>query len=360
VRTRDRTPSLAIFVLAILLFILAFATSATAATVSRWGSYLAGFGGAGPSETQTQPAPAGLSEVTIIDASNSSSYALRADGSVWAWGNGTVGQLGDGKLASSSTPVRVVFPKGIVIKTIGESKNAGYAIDSAGEAWAWGQGTADCLQGRVRSEPVKITGLTNLTEVQGGENHVLWLERDGMVLGCGANGVGQLGLGKGVGVAKSPTVITGLKSIVQISAGDRTLEARDSSGQVFMSGENTRGQVGVGSSEAAIWTPMQVPLPEPATSISAGGDLAPNGTNFAMTAKTLYGWGYDGQGQVGDRQTAPRLSPVDTGLHFASVAAGGTFVLGLDKEGNLYSWGRNAGGDLGIGRPGGTSFSRYS
>ena len=52
------------------------------------------------------------------------------------------------------------------------------------------------------------------------------------------------------------------------------------------------------------------------------------------------------RGEVGDGQRASKRSPVNTGLHFASVASGGTFVLGLDGEGNVYAWGA---GPLGTG-----------
>ncbi len=142
-----------------LLASLALTASATGTTVFRWGSYFAGVREPGPVETQGTPTPVDLSPVTMVEASNSSSYALKADGkTVWAWGDGLVGQLGDGSEASSSNPVQVEFPKGIVITTIGESKNQAYGIDSNGEAWTWGQGSSDCMPGRLHRKPVKIPG----------------------------------------------------------------------------------------------------------------------------------------------------------------------------------------------------------
>jgi alpha-tubulin suppressor-like RCC1 family protein len=337
----------------------ALTSAASAATASRWGAYHAGINDGGPKEKQNTPTPFGLSEVTAVQASNSSSYVLRADGSVWASGDGSVGQLGDGALNSSSTPVRVAFPKGIVIASIGEAKNQGYAIDSTGQAWTWGAGGAssDCIPGKIHSKPVSIPALTGVAAVQGGQNHVLWLTHQGTVLGCGTNTDGQLGLGDEVTRVDRPTVIPGLESIVQISSGNRTLEARDSSGRVFMAGENTSGQIGIGSSEEDVWTPTLVPVPEPATNIAAGGDLVPNGTSFAIAAGGVYGWGADEQGQVGDGQRKPKRSPVNTGLHFASIASGGAFVLGLDSEGNLYSWGSNSGGALGVPHTGSKSLT---
>ena len=183
-----------------LLASLALTASATGTTVFRWGSYFCG-----STRTRTgrnakvYPTPVDLSPVTMVEASNSSSYALKADGeTVWAWGDGTGRPAGDGSEASSSNPVQVEFPKGIVITTIGESKNQAYGIDSNGEAWTWGQGSSDCMAGRLHRKPVKIPGLNNLVAVQGGGNHVVWLERNGEVLGCGTNYDGQLGLGQDV------------------------------------------------------------------------------------------------------------------------------------------------------------------
>jgi alpha-tubulin suppressor-like RCC1 family protein len=343
--TMIRTPMLA------LCLTLIAASPAAAHSVNVWGSNL----GPETEELRFSPTPEeGLSEPVAIDASNSSGYALEANGTVKAWGDGGVGQLGDGTREDSSSAVTVQFPAGTVITSIGEAKDEGFAIDSTGHGWMWGANgyRSGCVPGTKQLVPVQISGLSKVVEVLGAENHSLWRKANGRVLGCGVNTVGQLGLGEAVDKVKTPTPIPGLSSITQISASDHTSEALNTSGRVFMAGENTEGQIGIGSSTEAIYSFTQVALPEAATYISDGGDFPPNGTAFAKTARALYGWGYNRQGQLGNGTTSFTNSPVNTGLHFATIFSGGLFVLGLDSEGDVFSWGSNAGGSLGTGSKG--------
>ena len=88
------------------------------ATVLSWGSF---FGGRpGSFGTRTSPAAVRLPrKVAEVGTSNGAQYALLADGSLYAWGLGTQGELGDGSTASSFTrPVRVRFPAGVKIASI--------------------------------------------------------------------------------------------------------------------------------------------------------------------------------------------------------------------------------------------------
>jgi alpha-tubulin suppressor-like RCC1 family protein len=327
------------------------AIPADASTVAHWGSYLNG-----DSETQRRPKTLpGLTEATAVDAGNSSGYALRANGTVWAWGNGGRGQLGNGALTDSpTTPVKVRIPA--TVTSIGEARNEGMAVDSTGHAWVWGEDGFSSLcvpGGRSIATPMQVPGLSHVVAVQGGEEHTIWLTASGTVLACGKNIYGELGIGQGRIISRTPTEVPGLAGIVEVSAGDRTSAARNGKGRVFMWGYNSHGQVGVGSSQSIIWTPRLVGLPEPAKQISAGGDLAENGASLALTnSGLLYGWGDDKCGEIGDGQTVNKLSPVNTGLHFASAVTGGLFSLGLDARGNVYSWGCNIGSALGVGGSG--------
>jgi alpha-tubulin suppressor-like RCC1 family protein len=314
------------------------------AEVEHWGSF------AGGEQQQLPQAVPGLEHVVAVDASNKDAYVLEADGSVWALGNGEGGELGDGSTASSfTTPVRVSFQAGIDIKSIGEAEAEGAAIDSTGQAWGWGSDVNGSLCLRDEGDlpvPVKLP-VTGATAVQGGEGHTIWLLSDGTVLGCGANGDGQLGDGR-TKSASRPVAVTGLENIVEISAGELDSCARNKSGEVFTWGGNENGQLGDGSTEGSD-VPVHVPLPGPASDISCGGNLAANGHSLAIVAGEVYGWGADANGQVGDGQSADKLSPVATGLHYSRVVASGKSSLGLDSAGNVWSWGGGDGGALGIG-----------
>ncbi|MGA2321029.1 MAG: hypothetical protein ABSG95_09870 [Solirubrobacteraceae bacterium] len=248
--------------------------------------------------------------VVAIAASDSASYVL-ISGSVYAWGGGGGGQLGDSRSESSPTPVKVMFPAGVSIVAIGEAKNDGYAIDSTGQGWAWGANSkgALCLggsEGKV-TMPEKVPGMTDAVAVQGGGKHVLWLLANGTVETCGTNAHGELGLGSGVSADRVPGAVPGLAHVVEISAGNVSSAARESSGAVYVWGGNEQGQVGIGSETPAVYEPAHVALPGAASEISCGGDLARNGSVLAL----------------GSGEGKPELKPVmvDTGASMFSATA---------------------------------------
>lgn len=337
-------------VAAVALFSLTAASAG--AQVERWGSY---YGDTSYRQLVPTIVP-GLEGTLEVAASNASTYALRSDGTVWAWGNGDDGELGNGGTADSPIePVQVQLPAGVHAVAIGEAKDEGFAIDSTGQGWAWGRNEAESLclgQSGVQLTPMKVSGMTNAAEVRGGGRHVLWRLKDGTVAVCGTNSVGQLGLGPSARQRSTPTVVPGLSGISQISSGGDTSAARTSSGSVYMWGENADGEIGIGSTEPAIYEPALVSLPGPAEQISAGGSNLFNPFSLALVGGQVYGWGADRSGQVGDGAKADKLSPVATGLHFAKIAAGGAYALAIDAQGGVWAWGSGDGGELGTGSGG--------
>jgi alpha-tubulin suppressor-like RCC1 family protein len=298
----------------------------------------------------------GLEDVVAVDAGNGSRYALEANGTVMAWGRGAGGDLGDGRKQSSGVPVRVAFPAGVKIAALGEAEFEAYAIDSTGQGWAWGLGDGGslCLGNERRvSVPQEVPGMTDALAVQGGEHHVLWLLKNGTVETCGINTAGQLGVGRSIAEASTPLTVPGLSGVVQISAGNKSSAARTSSGAVYMWGANANGQVGIDSNANRIYTPSRVPLPGPASDISAGGDFAYNSHTLALVEGVPYGWGADEAGQIGDGQTRDKLSPVLatawSGLDLTQIVAAGESSFGLTADGDVYAVGSNELGALGTG-----------
>ncbi len=290
-----------------------------------------------------------LSEVTEVDAGNSSAYALEKNGTVWAWGQNTEGELGNGNTTTSANAVRVGLPSSLKIVSIGEAQNSGMAVDSTGHGWAWGLRGASCNPGAssFAVTPQEIQGLSSVISVQGGEHHSLWLTSKGTVYACGTNAQGQLGV-PNISSTSTPVLVPGIGHVVEISAGERTSCARTSNGEIYVWGADNHGQVGNGVFREEVTSPYHVPLPGPASEISCGGNLSSNGHTLALVNGTLYGWGADAYGQVGDGQEEDKPLPVDTGMKFESVVASGISSFGI-YHGVLFSWGNHTGGILGTG-----------
>jgi alpha-tubulin suppressor-like RCC1 family protein len=329
----------------------ALSLAATASgEIEHWGSY----GGANTAQTPT--AVTNLENVIAIHAANSASYVLESNGTVWAFGEGAVGQLGDGLLeASLETAVRVQFPAGVKIVAIGEAESEGFAIDSTGQGWGWvrgGEGSL-CMGEKAQglSTPAKVPGITSATAVQGGAHHVLWLLKNGTVDACGSNHRGELGVGAGVRKSESPLPVPGLSKVIEISAGQMTSCARTSSGAVYDWGGDPNGQVGNGVEEASVFEPFHVALPGPASALSCGGNKAIDGHTLAIVEGAVYGWGADSYGQVGDGVTENKLLPVRAtttrSLGLTHVVASGACSLGLTAAGAVYAWGSNEADALG-------------
>jgi alpha-tubulin suppressor-like RCC1 family protein len=212
-------------------------------TVRAWGDNRRGQLGHGT--TASSPVPvkvAGLSQVTGISAGYDASVATRTSGisavtSVWTWGGNDFGQLGDGTLASRSTPERVT---GLPLDVAGISAGGGFAarlgaggtsagggfatvLGADGTVWAWGDGSAGQLGSAPSStpvtRPVNTIGIgSGITQLSAGDFHVLALKSDGTVLAWGSNGSGQLGNGTTTDSA-GPVQVTSLTKATQVAAG---------------------------------------------------------------------------------------------------------------------------------------------
>jgi hypothetical protein len=339
------------YALGVIVVLLLALPAAAQARVKRWGSFFDG--GPGAPYTQAVPTAIAASEgATAVEASNASAYFLLA-GRVWAVGDGSQGELGNGTTADApSTAVQVAFPPGTTIVALGEAKDEGYAIDSTGQGWAWGangEGSL-CIGGKGKQFlPVKVPGMTEALAVKGGEDHVLWLLANGTVKACGINTRGQLGVGTEPSRSRVAIQVPGLTGIVEISAGERTSAARDSKGRLFTWGANGSGNLGLGTVTPAEFTPKQVSLPGPVSQVYAGGHVSENGHTLAIVGGEVFGWGRDDWGDVGDGGSGVRPTPVATGLHFARVAAAGRSSFGLDTEGNVWAFGADRAEALGNG-----------
>jgi len=272
-----------------------------------------------------------------------------------AWGDNASGELGDG-----TTTGRAVFgpvsglASGIVQVAAGRDFSWSLAVTSTGAAWAWGDNAAGQLGDGTttqRTTPVQVKGLTGATVVAAGGTFSLALRSDGTVWAWGDGQYGQLGNGTRTS-SLVPVMVKGLTGVIRIAAGDRFSLAVRSDGTVWAWGNNSDGELGTGTTTSSL-VPVKVNGLAGATGIAAGTDAG-----YAILASgtgqtSLWAWGGNGNGDLGDGTTAAHLTPeLVTGITapgIADISAGSWFAVAVGTDGSVWGWGDDSAGELGNG-----------
>ncbi|CUU56460.1 Alpha-tubulin suppressor [Parafrankia irregularis] len=293
----------------------------------------------------------GLDDVRAIAGGSGSGFALNGDGTVWAWGLNNVGQLGNGTVINSNVPVQVAGLDDIRAIAAGSNGN-GYALRSDGTVWAWGDNSAGQLginQAIASSTvPVQVLGLTGIRAIASDGGAAYALRRDGSVWAWGLNTFGQLGVGTTT-PSPLPIQLLGLSGIRAIAARDNSAYALRSDGTVWAWGENGVGQLGNGTNATSL-VPTPVLNLAKIRRIAAGVDSA-----YALDETgTVWAWGGNTLGQLGNGSNAPSSLPIpvtgQTGLVGAvAIAAGANSAYALRWDGTAFAWGNNGLGQLGNG-----------
>lgn len=242
---------------------------------------------------------------------------MKQDGTVWAWGSGSAGQLGSGA-TSSNTPVQVNGLDDVVSIAAGTSH--ALALAEGGLVWVWGaNGRGQLGNGSTTSSstPETLDGFFASALAAGG-HHSVAAKADGSVWTWGSNDQGELGIGSTTDDSV-PVRVTTLSSIEQVSAGVDHTVALGADGSAYSWGDNSSGQIGDGTTLDR-HAPVGLDDPTPTTLIAAGGgrtvascDATAGSGNSgpgraARSGSELYGASNPGQAgsphcQVGDPVT---------------------------------------------------------
>jgi alpha-tubulin suppressor-like RCC1 family protein/uncharacterized protein YjbI with pentapeptide repeats len=191
--------------------------------------------GVGSTFTRTTPLPVvGLYQVVAIAAGSFHSVALRSDGTVWTWGRGTDGQLGNGGTADVGRPVQVLGVGGIGllmnVQRIATGNNHTLALLGDGTLCTWGYNNSGQLGDSSltnRLSPVAVVGLANITDMAGGELHSVARRSDDTIWAWGLNESSQLGTGavSGTPSSNSPVPVQVGAVVVNVTPGTASVTA---------------------------------------------------------------------------------------------------------------------------------------
>ncbi|MFZ4648401.1 MAG: fibronectin type III domain-containing protein [Patescibacteria group bacterium] len=325
-----------------------------------------------------------LTGVVSLAASNNWQYpftiAVKNDGTVWAWGINNYGQLGDNTTVNKTVPVQVHgtgnvgFLTGVSSASL--SQLSSYAVKSDGTVWAWGGNSDGCLGDNTqtsRNTPIQVHGtgnvgfLTGVSTISSSGNFSVVLKSDGMVLAWGNNSYGQLGdsttSSKSTPVQSQASVPENLNlgtaAIVKIVSPNGTMVALKSDGTVWAWGLNNYGLLGNGGTTSHVGMAIQVHGPGNVGFLTGITDVIANsqGSVFAIKSDgTVWAWGYNrGLSNLGDNSTTDRSYPVQVHgpgnvgflTDVASIYAGYYATYAVKNDGTVWAWGSNDSSRLG-------------
>ena len=314
-----------------------------------------------------------LTSTTIGGGNHFSLFLDTTTNTLNAAGENILGQLGNGVAGFDiKTPLPVTMPEGFdgEIASVSAGLIHGSFLTADGDVYSWGFGNFGRLghgDDETRLIPKKIDALDHVTiaRIENGNGASYAIDDHGTLYAWGQNSNGQLGLGD-LAHRSVPTPVSALddETVVDVSSGTAHTVVLTADGDVYAFGSNRAGQIGSpeglddgGEPVRRVSTPVKVDgLPEGVVSITADTN-----SSFAVTADgQVYGWGENRFGQIGlgtdngDGTFAPGPDEVlvptrieglpDT---IVDVQAGARWVAALTEDGDVYAWGPNDEGPTG-------------
>lgn len=341
-------------------------------TLWAWGGNIFGQLGDGTTENRSLPVRV-LENVRSVSAGESHVYAVLKDNTLWAWGR-NVSNAFPGEpdsMTGSAAPVKIM--DGVASASTGVCTHL--AVKTDGTLWAWGKYIGNKTNKQYDAPQLIMDGVADACT---GYGHSLALKRDGSLWAWGQNIYGESGSSTGLTRLTPAKVMDG---VTGMSAGYGFSIAVKSDGSVWTWGNNGQGELGDGTrwvwditwswessdpEENALlqetltsWVEtwgaranrdhsIPVQVLDRAVSVHASNNNA-----YALREDgTLWAWGNNSSGDVGDGTAEDRLSPVPVLTDVEQVSAGWDHVLARRTDGTLWTWGANISGQLGNGEDG--------
>jgi alpha-tubulin suppressor-like RCC1 family protein len=280
-------------------------------------------------------------------------FAIKTDGSLWGWGFSDRGLLGtnDGT-PNRSTPV-TTFAGGNNWKQVSGGSFHTAAIKTDGSLWTWGRNFNTSTLGiNLNSDANRLTpittfaGGTNWKQVATGENCTAAIKTDGTLWMWGSNANGKLGTNDTNTKSTPVTTFAGGTNWKQVACATDHIVAIKTDGSLWTWGRNNEAQLGTNDTNTRT---------TPVTTFAGGNTwksvvVSGSSTAAIKTDGSLWLWGSNESGQLGDNTTITRSTPVTTfagGNNWKQVSAGNSYTAAIKTDGSLWTWGFTFGGRLG-------------
>jgi alpha-tubulin suppressor-like RCC1 family protein len=293
----------------------------------------------------------GLNDVIQVAGGFDTGYALRSDGTVWSWGTGAFGQSGTGAGPARRSPVPLRIPDLDDVTAIAAGAATGYALRSDNTVWAWGDGSngrlGDGDDERYSTVPVQVAVGQDAVAVAGGNLNGYAVRHDGTVSAWGSNVVG--GLGNPI-VGGVTTTVSGLTGATAVATGGQTTYAVLADHTVWGWGDGSWGQLDGALPSGAMFSDVPLRIGHlTGVSAAAGASF----TGYALLADgTVRAWGEDHYGELGNGgSNTDSAVPVPVSVSAVRAIAGGNLTgYALRDDGTVFAWGAGSLGQLGNGR----------
>ena len=307
-----------------------------------WGSNSSGRLGQNNTTNVSSPIQIPGTTWSSISEGGTHSLAKKTDNTLWAWGANINGELGQNNETRFSSPVQIPGTSWSSIATNNTDRQHSLATKTDGTLWSWGYGGTGKLgqNNQTRfSSPVQIPG-TTWSSISAAYKHSLATKTDNTLWSWGANDNGRLGQNDAT-YRSSPVQIPGT-TWSSISGGQNHSLATKTDNTLWSWGINQSGELGL-NDRISRSSPVQIP----GTSWSSisGGRAHSLATK---TDNTLWSWGSGSYGRLGQNTTTNVSSPVQIpGTTWSSISSGGLHSLATKTDGTLWAWGYNYAGGLG-------------
>ncbi len=288
------------------------------------------------------------------------SVAVRSSGSTWSWGDGQDGRLGDN--------TNTIFPKSSPVSVVGgftdwcqasANREITAAVRTNGTVWTWGRSFLGILGDNssvARSSPVSVVGgFTDWCQSSAGKTHTAAVRTNGTAWTWGQNQHGQLGDNSTTSKSSPVSVVGGFTDWCQVSANGQTAQSNHnvairSSGSIWTWGRNHVGQLGDNTTENRSSPVSVVGGFSDWRQVSAGANHTVAVRLVSGSVRSAWAWGNNSNGELGNNAFTARSSPVSVVGGFSDwcqASGGGIHTVAVRTSGSAWAWGCNRYGRLG-------------